>query len=127
MSGFTGIAGGGGLKKHHQYFFFGYGFVWGSFGYNDAFVFAQCHCFVAEFDGQVAADHHKHFVFIVVLVPYKLAFEAGQFDVLAVEFTHDFGRPVFGEAVEFFLEIDLVHGQKMELEFLLEEMLQKYK
>ena len=47
---------------------------------------------------------------MLVVVPGEFAFELGEFDMLAVEFTDDSGAPVFGELLEFVDEVHLVGG-----------------
>ena len=47
---------------------------------------------------------------MLVVVPGKLAFELGEVDMLAVEFTDDSGAPVFSELLEFVDEVHLVVG-----------------
>ena len=47
---------------------------------------------------------------MLVVVPGELAFELGEFDMLAVEFTDDSGAPVFSELLEFVDEVHFVVG-----------------
>jgi hypothetical protein len=91
-------------------FFVGDGAMFDAARDNDEFTFAHRGFAIAEFHAQSAFDDQKELVFVVVMMPDKLAFEFNGFDVAVVDFADDARIAIVGEKAEFILEIDGVHG-----------------
>ena len=66
---------------------------------------------IAKPHAQSAFDDEKEFVLEVVVMPDKFALELDRFDAEVIHFAENFGIPVIGEAGEFLIEIDGVHGR----------------
>ncbi len=73
---------------------------------DDKFAFTDGQVALAEFDGQCAFDDKEQFIFVLVMMPDKFALHFGEFDIGVVQFTGDFGTPLFSEQVEFFVQVD---------------------
>ena len=63
-----------------------------------------------EFHAEAAFDHEKHFVFVLVVMEDKFAFEFVELDMLSVEFGGDVGLPVLGDLGEFSAMLILCMG-----------------
>src|SRR5690348_14354583 len=68
---------------------------------------------VPQLDHQPALDDVEELVFGFVVVPHELAFELDRLDVEVVELADDLGRPVVGEELQLFRDVDFFdHGSK---------------
>jgi hypothetical protein len=73
-----------------------------TFWNNQEFIFAQRYHLIPKFHVEFALDHKKHFVFMVVFVPYELAPELDELDMLAVELARNPRIPMVAELGQFF-------------------------
>ena len=62
-------------------------------------------------------EHVEQLVLVVVAVPHKLALDLGDFDVLAVEGSHDVGVPVVGDQVKFGVEVNRAQSRPQRTNF----------
>lgn len=105
--GGAGVEGAGGFEEEDTDFFFGDRAVFDATRYNEEFAGLQRDGVgkavgIAMLHFEFSLDHEKEFVFKLVVMPDKFSREFDQFDVLAIEFSNDFWRPVCGELVELF-------------------------
>ena len=80
-----------------------------SFWHHQEITFLKFYVAVAQFHYKTPFYHVKQFIFRMMMVPGKRAFEFYQLHVLAIELCHNPGRPVFCKLGEFGGEIDFVH------------------
>jgi hypothetical protein len=64
---------------------------------------------VAELHAKSPLDHQEQLVLLLVVMPYKLALELDQLDMLAVQFGQDDWRPIIVDLGEFGGKRDLLH------------------
>ena len=69
-------------------------------GHDEELALFQPNVAVPELHPESPLDHQEESVFVVVLVPDKLALEFYQLDVLPVQFANDLGAPVVVEEGE---------------------------
>ena len=81
--------------------FGGDGHVLDAAGDDDEFAFADEGIVVAEFHLEGAFHDEEHFVFVIVVVPEKIAFEFHELDEAIIHFACDFRAPVFLYLAEF--------------------------
>src|SRR5579862_45989 len=110
------IEGRGGLEEQDPAFFAGDGTMLNTTRDDDEFAFFDPLVTVllpvlTIFHAETAFHYEEEFVFVFVVVEDEFAFEFIELDVLAVEFGGDVGLPVFGNLVEFFGDVDFVHGR----------------
>src|SRR5262245_39958449 len=79
--------------------------------HNDELAGAYLDRPVAKLDTKAAANSEKKLVLGLVVVPDEGSLKLDELHLLAIQLSHDFGPPVFGDQGEFFGEIDLVHGR----------------
>ncbi|MCY1383164.1 hypothetical protein D9M69_712610 [compost metagenome] len=65
--------------------------------HDQEFVFFQFYSLVAKFHLELAADNHKHLVFVIVLVPDKFSLKLDQLDVLSVQLSDNSWIPIIVE------------------------------
>jgi hypothetical protein len=111
---------GGGLEEQEPAFFIGYGFVFDAAGYdhelsffNPFVMFAKV--FIAVMHAEAAFDDEKQFIFMLVVVEDKLAFDFVELDALAVEFGGDVGLPEFRDLGELFGNVDFGHDHSKDI------------
>src|SRR6185436_3736642 len=78
-------------------------------GDNDEFTLVQLNVTILQLHHEASLVHEKHFVFIVVMMPDKLAFEFHELQVAVVHFTYDFRTPMFIEQLELFSQVYFFH------------------
>ena len=66
-----------------------------TFWYNVQFTGIQLHCFGFKFDEQRSFDDQKEFIRVRVIMPHKIPVNFCNLDLIIVQFTDDFWRPVF--------------------------------
>jgi hypothetical protein len=98
-----------GLEEDDFDFFLGDRTVLDTAGDDEELTGAELDAPIAEFHDEAALVDEEHLVLMLVVMPDELAFELGELDVLAVEFRGNARRPVFGDACESFIQVDL-HG-----------------
>lgn len=64
---------------------------------NQKFAFAESYIAFVQTHEQFAFDNQEHFIFVVVMMPDELAQQFGEFNLLAVQFTHNAWAPMFSE------------------------------
>ena len=69
-------------------------------GHDQKLPFLQPYVAVTELHAEAPVDHQEKFVFVVMLMPDKLALEFYQLDVLPVQLTNDLRAPVVVEEGE---------------------------
>jgi hypothetical protein len=116
----AGVQSGGGLEEQEPAFFIGYGFVFDAAGYdhelsffNPFVMFAKV--FIAVMHAEAAFDDEKQFIFMLVVVEDKLAFDFVELDALAVEFGGDVGLPEFRDLGELFGNVDFGHDHSKDI------------
>src|SRR5882724_3134438 len=62
---------------------------------------------IAKLDTKAAMHPEEELVLRLVMVPDELPAKLDELDLLAVQLSHDFGPPVFGDQRELFGKIDL--------------------
>ena len=78
---------------------------------NDELAFFELNGLVSKFDAEASLHHQEHFVFILVVMPYKFTFQLVEFYQLSIQFTRNVGLPILVNLGEFLSEVDLVrHG-----------------
>ena len=82
---------------------------------DDEFTFGEIQGFfyaviVFVIQTEVSAHHQEKFVFLLVVMPDELALEFYEFYLLAVQFTGDFRRPVFGKGCQFVRQVHFLHA-----------------
>jgi hypothetical protein len=105
----AGVERGCGLEEQNPAFFVGNRTVFDPTRYDDEFTLLDPDLPVAKFHAEAALNHEKQFVFILVMMKDKFAFQLVQFHVLTVEFGSDVGFPVFVNLVKLLSEVDFVH------------------
>lgn len=78
------------FKQHDAYFFDCNGSVFYSFGNYQKFVLFHYNCFVPILHFETSFYDKKEFVFVVVLMPNKLAFEFNELYMLSIQFSYYF-------------------------------------
>ena len=89
------------LEQHNPGFFIGDRLVFHAAGNDDHLACGERLHPVAIMHVKRPLEHEKELVLIVVAVPHELALDFGDFDVLAVEGSHDVGVPMVGDQVKF--------------------------
>ena len=75
--------------------------------WNDAELTGlKCSGLIAKFNLELSTEDQKNFFRIRVLMPDKLAFEFGQFELIVSQLGNDLGCPLFAELVQFPREVD---------------------
>jgi hypothetical protein len=64
---------------------------------------------VPKLERQLAVEHEKHLVLVLVVVPDELPLELRQLHVLSVELAHDARAPVLRDALQRGGQIDFLH------------------
>jgi hypothetical protein len=64
---------------------------------------------IAKFHAETAFDHQEHFVFVLVMMKDKFAFELVELYILAIELGGDVGLPVFGDLRKLLGDVDFGH------------------
>src|SRR6476659_2592272 len=64
---------------------------------------------ITQLHPESTAMHEEHLVFVVVMMPYELADELHDLDVLTVQLADDLRRPVIRESGELRCERDFFH------------------
>jgi len=76
-------------------------------GHDQKLPFLQPYVAVTELHAEAPVDHQEKFIFVVMLMPDKLALEFYQLDMLPVQLTHDLRAPVVVEEGELFTQVHL--------------------
>jgi hypothetical protein len=61
---------------------------------HQGFPWPELNDAVAEFDSKTAFPHQKEFIFMVMMVPRKLALKLDEFHLLTIQAGNYFGPPV---------------------------------
>src|SRR5271169_4359039 len=80
--------------------------VFDAFRNDEHFSLRNLDCTVAEIDAQVAVDYDERFIGILVIMPYEVALEIHELELIIVHFRNDSRRPMLGEQSEFLGKID---------------------
>ena len=88
----------------------GHGFVLDATGDDEELAGFKVHHSIAKVKIETSFQDQEQFVFGIVVVPDKFAFDLHQLDVLAVEFADDSRRPSLAELRQLVCEIDLLHS-----------------
>lgn len=100
----------GWFKQQQVYLFLSYGLVFYPARDDEELALVQDHVSVSKSQGQLAFDYQEEFVFFLMMVPNKFAFDFRQLDVLSIKRSDNSGAPVLIKLAEFIGEIDLVHS-----------------
>src|SRR5271166_2107534 len=76
-------------------------------GHDQKLAFIQPDVAVTELHAESSVDDQKQLVFVVMLMPDKLAMEFHQLDVLPVQLANDPGAPVVVEEGELLTQVHL--------------------
>lgn len=105
----AGVERGVGLDQHDLGFAFGNRQMLDAVRHDDEFARVDDLLAVAKFHPQSTLYDKEHLVLGVVMVPDEFAGEFHQLDGAAIDLAYQLGRPVIGEAGEFFGQIDGLH------------------
>jgi hypothetical protein len=88
-------------------FFIRAGPVLDSAGNNKTLPGSQSNHVVSKLDAKIPLPDQEQFIFLIVVMPGKLALHFDDFDFLAIQSRDDFGPPMFAEQGKLLVQIDL--------------------
>src|SRR6476661_10089245 len=109
----TGIESCSWFKQHDLTFFFCIRPMFNTPGDDDKLTLIDSYGFAFKFHIKASFYYIKQFIFMIMVMPDKWAFELYQLYHLSVQLAHNFGTPLFFEQRKFFSKIYFFHFVKL--------------